>query len=36
MYFDSFLQVSKTGAFGILVNMVQSKVGYAHVREMDT
>lgn len=36
MDFDSFLQVGKTGAFGVLVDVVQSKIGYAHVREVDT
>ena len=36
MDFDSFLQVGKTGAFGVLVHMIQTKIGDAHVREMDT
>lgn len=36
MDFDSFLQVGKTGAFGVLVHVVQAKVGYAHVWKMYT
>lgn len=36
MYFDSFLQVGKTGAFRILVHVIQTKIGYSHMWEMDT
>ena len=36
MDFDSFLQVGKTGAFGVLIHVIQTEVGYAHVWEMYT